>query len=723
MNVVFLNGSLWPLALLVLLPLAVHLFARARPRVVDFSSVAFIRRALRFTQRVRKPKDWLLLLLRTAAAAALVLLFLRPVLHSPGGGGPFARRAVVVILDASASMGWSDGSQTRFAVACAETSEILAGLASRDAVNVILAGAAPRPVLPAMGGNIGYLQEAIRRARLTAEPLDAAAAVRLAVQMLDNQEGRREICIVSDFQAANWRGLRPRLPPGIGLSGVGVARGEAPNAALLRLTVDPPRPLAGEEASLICEIANFSDAPRRETVVLAVESSRASREVVVPPWGRATAIFRQRIATAAPLTVTAALDGDVYPLDDRRWASVASAAELRAGLLSFPGGEATANAWSRACRALGWARPVAIRPEELAQPTEPLDLLLLANWDGRTAPTFRDPLKLGLPIVWSPAPGMPLARVWALMTNAAPSAAGPTVASWVEHPDGVGLTLARPDHPLFAAFAGGEFGDPARGRVRGYLSLAAAQLPPGDTLMAYGDGTPALWLGRTSPPVLLWNIPLDADHSTFQSQGEFVPLVGELLLHLRRGVPDAVDTGDVAMPGRPLVYQAGIETRFDDVQLLDAEGQPLAVQADPGRGLVIAEAPTRPGIHVWTIGDQPVAHEAVNFPSVESDLRSLSDAEIKALGMLAAASGRDMRLWQAGVPLWPRLLWLAMALLLVEAVVQFTIIGRDRARPSSFTEPAGHQGWRDDLRVVRDGSASAIPGRDGARPRTAPEGE
>ena len=669
MNVVFLNGFLWPLALLALLPLAVHLFARARPRVVDFSSVAFIRRALRFTQRVRKPKDWLLLLLRTAAAVALVLLFLRPVLHSPGGGGPFARRAVVIILDASASMGWSDGSQTRFAVACAETSEILAGLASRDAVNVILAGAAPRPVLPAMGGNIGYLQEAIRRARLTAEPLDAAAAVRLAAQMLEKQEGRREICIVSDFQAANWRGLRPRLPPGIGLSGVGVARGKVPNAALLRLTVDPPRPLAGEEASLLCEIANFSDAPRRETVVLAVESSRASREVVVPPWGRATAVFRQRIATAAPLTVTAALDGDAYPLDDRRWSSVTPAAELRAGLLAFPGGEATAAAWSRVCRALGWARSVAIRPEELAHQAEPLDLLLLAGWDGQTAPTIRDTVKLGLPIIWSPAPGMPLARVWGLVTNAAPAAVGQAVASWVEQPDGVGLTLARPDHSIFAAFAGGEFGDPARGRVRGHLALAAAQLPPGDPLMTYGDGTPALWLCRTFPPVLLWNIPVDAARSSFQNQGEFVPLLGELLLHLRRGAPDAASPDAAAMTGRPLIFQAGIDTRLDEVRLLDAEGSPLAVKPDPGRGLVIAEAPPHPGIHVWTIGEQPVAHVAVNFPGVESDLRSLSPSEIKALGMLAAVSGRDMRRWQAGVPLWPRLLWLVMALLMVEAAV------------------------------------------------------
>lgn len=669
MNVLFLNGFLWPLALLVLLPLAVHLFARARPRVIDFSSITFIRRALRFTQRVRKPKDWLLLLLRTAAAVALLLLFLRPMLHAPGGDGRFARRAVVIVLDASASMGWSDGSQTRFAVACAETSEILAGLTSRDAVNVILAGTTPRPILPAMGGNIGYLQDAIRRARLTAEALDAEAAIHLAAQMLEDQEGRREICIVSDFQATNWRGLRPRLPPGIGLSGVGVARGDAPNAALLRLTVEPARPLPGEEATVLCEVANFSAAPRRETVVLAIESARTSREVVVPPWGRATALFRQRIASTPPFTVAAALDGDAYPLDDRRWARITPAAELRVGLWSGAGGETTAAAWRRACRALAWARSIEIRTEELANWSQPLDLLLLAGGDGTSAAPIRAQMAHGLPMVWSLAPATPLTQLWGRSTNATPGNVTATTASWVERPQGVGLTVASSGHPLFAAFGGGEFGDPSRGRVRGHLALVATQLPPGECLMAYDDGTPALWLCQAAAPLLLWNIPLGDNLSSFQHQGEFVPLLGELLLYLRRGVTVADDLAAPVLPGQPLIYQADIDTRLDEVRLLDATGSELAVRSDPGRGLVIADAPVRPGIHIWTSGENPVAYEAVNFPAVESDLRPLTSAEIKTLGMLAAASGREMRQWQAGIPLWPYLLWLAMALLLVEAAV------------------------------------------------------
>ena len=353
MSVLFLNAVLWPLAILVASPLIVHLFARARPPKYDFSSVEFILRALRFTQRLRKPRDWLVLILRTAAVAAVILLFLRPVMFSHGGG-PFQRRNVVVILDASASMGWSDGSQTRFAVACAEVSEILAGLSSRDAADVILAGAAPRPVFPVMGGNIGYLQGEIRRAHLTSEALDPEAALRLAMRLLSGQEGRKDICIISDFQASNWRGITPRLPPDVGLTCVGTARGDTPNVAIVRVAVDPVRPLTGEEATVLCDVANYSGMPQRRTVVMAAESTRMSREVVIPPWGRMTVVFKQRIASAVPFMMNASLAEDAFPCDDRRWAGVEPTEALRVGMISFGKGEATCAAWARGCRALGW---------------------------------------------------------------------------------------------------------------------------------------------------------------------------------------------------------------------------------------------------------------------------------------------------------------------------------------------------------------------------------
>jgi len=686
-SVIFINALLWPLALLVALPLAVHLFARARPRVMAFSSVEFIQRALRFTQRVRKPKDWLLLALRTAAAAALLLLFLRPVLFSRGGGGLFERRNVVVILDASASMGWTDGSQTRFAGACAEASEILAGLSSRDAANVILAGTAPQSFFPAMGGNSGYLQEELRRARLTSEAVDPESALRLAARLLSGQEGRKEICVVSDFQASNWRGIQANLPPDIGLTCVRAARGDAPNAALVRVAIDPARPLPGEEATVSCEVANFSGTPQRKTVALSLESERASREAVLPAWGRATVLFKHRVGASSPFTVSVSLSEDGFPGDDRRWAVVEPAEALRVGLRAFGKGEATAAAWARGCRALGWARPETLTPEAIESPDTRCDFLMLSGWDGMSPASVRGWLERGVPVVWYPADGMPLSRVASVLTNAAAASETEAKAVWETMPEGVSLKVGVPEHPVFKAFAGGEYGDPARGRVRGRLALSASQLPPGEPLLVYADGTPAIWLCRGPLPLVLWNIPLDKGLSSVQNQGEYVPFLGELLTGVRRGVADASRLAREGVPGQPLAWRPGLEIRAEDVRLKSADGSDVPLlPPDASGGMRVSERIARPGVYDWAVGERAVSRQVVNFPEAESDLRSLSDAEIKGLGALAAASGRVVREWQAGIPLWPRLLWISLALLLCEGAV---------AALDSFRKPAKASGEPD----------------------------
>lgn len=670
MSFYFINAMLWPLVILVALPLIVHLFARARPPRVDFSSVEFIQRALRFTQRVRKPKDWLLLVIRTAAVAAVVLLFLRPVLFSHAGGGLFERRNVVVILDASASMGWADGSQTRFAVASAEASEILAGLSLRDAADVILAGAVPQAVFPAMGGNIGYLQSEIRRASLTSETLDPEAALRLAVQLLSGQEGRKEICIISDFQASNWRGVKPRLPPDIGLTCVSTARGEAPNAAILRVEVDPIRPLQGEEATLFCEVANFSGSPQRKTVVLAVESARSSREVVIPPWGRATVMFKQRIVSASPFSVNVFLGEDAFPGDDRRWAVVEPTDAVRVGIISSGKGEATAAAWARGCQALGWARSEFLTPAMLANPVTRCDVLMLSGWDGTDPDTVLKRMKQGVPVVWYPSVGMPLSRIQSVLTNSTPAAESGPKLVWEDNIGGIRLKVAAPDHPVFRAFAGGEYGDPARGRVHGRFTFTASTLPAGEPLLAYTDGIPAIWMCRGDLPLILWNIPLDKGLSSFQDQGEFVPFLGELLLEARRGSPGAVRPTSDRLHGESLTWRPGLEIRTDEVRLKGPDGAevPLRLFETDG-GTLVSERLKRSGVYEWMIGERAIRCEVVNFPVTESDLRPLAGSEIKGLGALTATSGREVRKWQAGIPLWPRLLWIALVLLLFESAV------------------------------------------------------
>src|SRR5688572_1284820 len=134
---VFFANPLWLLGLLALVPLAAHLFSRTRPRKRPFPSLVLLREAIRRVTRVRRPQDRWLLLLRTLAILAIVLAFLQPWLlsrFSSSGGAP---KTVVLVVDASASMGYVDGTRTRLTQAASAAEEILDSLPRNSRANVV----------------------------------------------------------------------------------------------------------------------------------------------------------------------------------------------------------------------------------------------------------------------------------------------------------------------------------------------------------------------------------------------------------------------------------------------------------------------------------------------------------------------------------------------------------------------------------------------------------
>ena len=65
------------------------------------------------------------------------------------------------------------------------------------------------------------------------------------MRLLEGAEGKREICVISDFQATGWEGTVLAAPPGIDVATVRVGEGAAPNLAIGGLYCDPPAALAG----------------------------------------------------------------------------------------------------------------------------------------------------------------------------------------------------------------------------------------------------------------------------------------------------------------------------------------------------------------------------------------------------------------------------------------------------------------------------------------------
>ena len=87
------------------IPVWLHMIHRRQAPVVPFSTLRFLRKSAEQTRRRKRIHDLLLLLLRVAALVLVAVALARPTIRHLGAlFGRGAGRAVVLILDNSASL-------------------------------------------------------------------------------------------------------------------------------------------------------------------------------------------------------------------------------------------------------------------------------------------------------------------------------------------------------------------------------------------------------------------------------------------------------------------------------------------------------------------------------------------------------------------------------------------------------------------------------------------
>src|SRR5436309_6271167 len=163
------------------LPILIHFLTRARPRRIAFPPYKFLVEACAGQQAVHRLRTIILLTVRTLAVLMLVLLFARPFLKPTGvTASADAAKRVVLVVDASLSMRAVQRGVPLFSRAQAEAADVLRALEAGSEAGIILAGVAPRPLLPALSRNIPALHDELVKARATFEEGDPAAALALA---------------------------------------------------------------------------------------------------------------------------------------------------------------------------------------------------------------------------------------------------------------------------------------------------------------------------------------------------------------------------------------------------------------------------------------------------------------------------------------------------------------------------------------------------------------
>lgn len=134
----------------------------------------------------------LLLFLQLLMILLVIGALARPLLKSHGILG----NATVIVIDASASMGATDVSPSRFESARGRIDSLVRSMSPQDQLAIIEAGADTR-VTASLTSDKKRLQEAVRSLRLSDAPNNIGDALRLATALVGNRDGSK-IVLLSD---------------------------------------------------------------------------------------------------------------------------------------------------------------------------------------------------------------------------------------------------------------------------------------------------------------------------------------------------------------------------------------------------------------------------------------------------------------------------------------------------------------------------------------------
>src|ERR1041384_6048617 len=122
----FLNPIMFAGVAGALVPLVLHLLAKARYRSLDWGAMVFLAGGAAKQKQSVRLKQIVLLLIRMAMVGLLAVALARPVVKGEGAMfGQEARMTAVIVLDRSASMGYQEMGRRRMELAREAVLQIL----------------------------------------------------------------------------------------------------------------------------------------------------------------------------------------------------------------------------------------------------------------------------------------------------------------------------------------------------------------------------------------------------------------------------------------------------------------------------------------------------------------------------------------------------------------------------------------------------------------------
>jgi hypothetical protein len=202
----FLSPFLLASFVALAVPLWLHLRRRRRQTPVEFPSLRYLKMAAARMKRQARVEDVWLLLLRLLLLSLLAAAFARPVVRSAGGWLGAGRSVEsVIVIDATASMGWRGETVSRMDAAKRLAREWIDGLDRSDGVALwVLTDKLEQPV-PVPISDRAHLFDQIDALKPSEGSASLAPVFNAAREWAETRSaGRKELVVITDNQAAAW---------------------------------------------------------------------------------------------------------------------------------------------------------------------------------------------------------------------------------------------------------------------------------------------------------------------------------------------------------------------------------------------------------------------------------------------------------------------------------------------------------------------------------------
>jgi len=706
--------ALWGLAL-ASAPIIIHLLNRRRFKVVEWAAMEFLLASSRKNYRRIRLEQLILLALRMLIIVLLVLVVSRPIGRSRVLAGLGERRRfLLLVFDASMSMGCRDGALSAYDRGIAYAEEVMSSLREGETWALIVAAGQPRAVGEEPSFDLDAARAAVARDRipLSDKGADLPAALAQAGEILERSKSPlKEIHLVTDLQRVGW------LPPG-GSPGpeqvaalkrlgekarvviVDVGSREPVNLAVTALETENAPVVVGGQIALRASVANYGPTAASDVRVhLLVDGFRqqTSPPRTIGPGETATWEFRHAFRSPGPHTVTVELPNDALERDNRRFLALEVRKAVRVLLVDGePGSEPFTGETDYLREALRPGQkaegislfaPETITPEALTAAELPAyDAVVLANVErlpGAAVATFEAYVREGGALLVFPGDRIDRAfyrqALYAGGDGLLPCWFGEASGDPVERKDATHLAEDPGDHPFLSLFREQKvirLSSPSfyrRVRLEGLTEGGATRV-----VCRFADGSPAIierqW-GRGR--VVVFASTADDEWNDMPAWPAYLTLVQEILTRTARGS----GANRNLMVGEPLMRPVPPELFGGTVRLVRPGGaRPLTLQPTPseGRLVVTYDQTDRAGLYELIFegesGEAGRDFVAVNVPSRESDVRRITGQELRKAFpgfRFDYQRGRQRRVQRAveatGGELWRPLAYALLCLLFLES--------------------------------------------------------